>query len=99
MFFLFALFLPAENVSSDNSSIIGTFVITFPIVLLFLARAIDGITGGNISVANAYLSDLKIGVRTLGKWLHPLTLALTWVRMLDAPQYLHYHCIKMHYEI
>jgi MFS transporter, DHA1 family, tetracycline resistance protein len=27
--------------------------------ILFLARAIDGITGGNISVANAYLSDLS----------------------------------------
>ena len=27
--------------------------------LLFLARAIDGITGGNISIANAYLADLS----------------------------------------
>ena len=27
--------------------------------MLFLARAIDGITGGNISVANAYLSDIS----------------------------------------
>jgi len=59
IFFLFALFLPAENVISDSSSILGTFVITLPIVLLFLARAIDGITGGNVSVANAYLSDIS----------------------------------------
>lgn len=27
--------------------------------MLFLARAIDGITGGNISVANAYLADIS----------------------------------------
>jgi MFS family permease len=37
----------------------GTIVITLPILLLFLARAIDGITGGNVSVANAYLSDIS----------------------------------------
>ena len=27
--------------------------------MLFFARAIDGITGGNLSVANAYLSDIS----------------------------------------
>jgi MFS family permease len=27
--------------------------------MLFLARAIDGVTGGNISIANAYLADLS----------------------------------------
>ena len=27
--------------------------------MLFLARAIDGITGGNLSVANAYVSDIS----------------------------------------
>ena len=31
---------------------------SLPLLVLFLARAIDGITGGNISVANAYLEDL-----------------------------------------
>ena len=44
---------------SVNSVILGSFVITLPLVILFLARAIDGITGGNISVANAYLSDVS----------------------------------------
>jgi DHA1 family tetracycline resistance protein-like MFS transporter len=57
--FLFALFLPAEKTFSINIVFIGTFVVIVPLFILFLARAIDGITGGNISVANAYLSDLS----------------------------------------
>ena len=57
--FLFALFLPAEKGFSIDLALFGTFVIILPIMLLFLARAIDGITGGNISVANAYLSDIS----------------------------------------
>jgi MFS transporter, DHA1 family, tetracycline resistance protein len=57
--FLFALFLPSEKSFSIDIAIIGTFVIILPLFILFLARAIDGITGGNISVANAYLSDLS----------------------------------------
>lgn len=32
---------------------------SLPILVIFLARAIDGITGGNVSVANAYLSDIS----------------------------------------
>ena len=57
--FLFALFLPAEKTFGINIAFIGTFVVIVPLFILFLARAIDGITGGNISVANAYLSDLS----------------------------------------
>jgi MFS transporter, DHA1 family, tetracycline resistance protein len=57
--FLFALFLPAEKGFSIDLALFGTFVIILPISVLFLARAIDGITGGNISVANAYLSDIS----------------------------------------
>src|SRR5919112_233183 len=59
MFFLFALFLPVENLFRISSLFIGTFVITLPLIMLFLARSIDGITGGNISVANAYLADIS----------------------------------------
>ena len=54
--FLFALFLPSEK-SSIQIAFLGTFVIAVPLLILFLARAIDGITGGNISIANAYLAD------------------------------------------
>jgi MFS transporter, DHA1 family, tetracycline resistance protein len=57
--FLFALFLPNENLFSINSLLVGTFVITLPLVILFIARALDGITGGNVSVANAYLADVS----------------------------------------
>ncbi|HEX2407487.1 MAG TPA: MFS transporter [Nitrososphaeraceae archaeon] len=57
--FLFALFLPDENLFSINSTLIGNFVITLPLVVLFIARALDGITGGNVSVANAYLADVS----------------------------------------
>ena len=32
--------------------------LSLPLLLLFLARALDGITGGNVSVANAYLADI-----------------------------------------
>ncbi|MGN6708836.1 MAG: MFS transporter, partial [Candidatus Nitrosocosmicus sp.] len=57
--FLSALFLPVWHVISINSSILGSFIITIPLMVLFAARALDGITGGNISVANAYLADVS----------------------------------------
>jgi MFS transporter, DHA1 family, tetracycline resistance protein len=59
IFFLVALFLPKENILSINSSLLGTFAITLLLLMLFFARFIDGLTGGNISVANAYLSDVS----------------------------------------
>jgi len=58
IFFLVALFLPVEKFTLDNA-LLGTIVISLPLLVLFLARAIDGITGGNISVANAYLADIS----------------------------------------
>ena len=57
--FLFALSLPSEKSFSFDIAFLGTFVISVPLLVLFLARAIDGITGGNISIANAYLADLS----------------------------------------
>src|SRR5918911_1611728 len=59
IFFPVGLFLPKENILNVNSSLLGTFVLTLPLVVLFFARLIDGITGGNISVANAYLADIS----------------------------------------
>ena len=59
LIFLFALFLPSEESFNIYIHVLGTFVVIVPLLLLFLARAIDGITGGNISIANAYLSDLS----------------------------------------
>jgi MFS family permease len=57
--FLFALFLPTEKSFSIHIAFLGTFVVVVPLFILFIARAVDGITGGNISIANAYLADLS----------------------------------------
>ena len=56
--FLTAMFLPTDRISEINSELLGTFFLTIPLLVLFFARALDGITGGNISVANAYLADI-----------------------------------------
>ncbi len=56
--FLGVFFLPIIPLFEVNSDIIGAFTITLPLAVLFLARAFDGLTGGNISVANAYLADI-----------------------------------------
>ena len=58
--FLVALYLPAANVLSLDSTIVGPMItISLPIAVLFFARAIDGLTGGNVSVADAYISDIS----------------------------------------
>jgi MFS transporter, DHA1 family, tetracycline resistance protein len=57
-----ALYLPNENLVSINSTtatIEPMITISLPIAVLFLARAIDGLTGGNVSVADAYVSDVS----------------------------------------
>ncbi|TRX62788.1 MFS transporter [Fulvivirga sp. M361] len=57
--FLTALYLPVDELFEVESSSIGAFEVTIPLLFLFLARALDGLTGGNVSVANAYLSDIS----------------------------------------
>ncbi|HEU4823942.1 MAG TPA: MFS transporter [Nitrososphaeraceae archaeon] len=58
--FLVALFLPVNNnLFNIDSTTIGVFAITLPLAALFLARAIDGLTGGNVSVADAYVADIS----------------------------------------
>jgi len=56
--FLFAFLLPVEPSWNVDSRLLGTFQLTLPLVVLFFARAADGLTGGNVSVANAYLADI-----------------------------------------
>ncbi|WP_128692674.1 MFS transporter [Methanoculleus taiwanensis] len=56
--FLVAFFLPLIPVATIDSALLGIFVLTLPLLVLFVARALDGITGGNVSVANAYLADV-----------------------------------------
>ena len=57
--FPYSIIFTVTNIFSINSAIIGTFVITLPVTVLFFARSLDGITGGNVSVANAYLADVS----------------------------------------
>ncbi|WP_319507038.1 MFS transporter [uncultured Methanolobus sp.] len=56
--FFIALFVPVTVLMPVSSGILGSFVITVPLVLLFIARGFDGLTGGNVSVSNAYIADI-----------------------------------------
>ena len=56
--FLIALALPVTPLIEVDSPATGAFTVTIPLVILFLARALDGLTGGNVSVANASLADI-----------------------------------------
>lgn len=58
LIFVVAFFVPQASLVDVDSSMLGQFTLTIPLALLFLARAADGITGGNVSVANAYLADI-----------------------------------------
>jgi MFS family permease len=56
--FLVAFVLPADALIEVDSALFGQFAVTLPLIVLFIARAADGLTGGNVSVANAYLADI-----------------------------------------
>lgn len=58
--FLAALFLPIRDFYSYDSELLGMFTISLPLIVLSSARALDGLTGGNISVAQAYMADITI---------------------------------------
>lgn len=58
LIFILAFFLPLTILFQFELSFTGLVVFTLPLIILFAARAIDGLTGGNISVANAYMSDV-----------------------------------------
>ncbi|MCZ6693772.1 MAG: MFS transporter, partial [Bacteroidetes bacterium] len=49
MIFIVALIVPVESITSVESGVVGSFIITLPLLLLVFARALDGLTGGNIS--------------------------------------------------
>jgi len=56
--FLLAFALPEDALVSVRSGTLGHFAVTLPLVVMLVARALDGLTGGNVSVANAYLADI-----------------------------------------
>ena len=67
--FIVALLIPDTELF-QFSTLQGSLLLTLPLVILFFARALDGITGGNVSVANAYLADVteeKDRKRNFGK--------------------------------
>jgi len=53
--FLVAMLLYGAGITYGQ----GMALISVPLILLFLSRAVVGLTGGNISVANAYLADIS----------------------------------------
>ena len=57
--FYIALIIPTVTLADIDSSRLGAFSVTVPLVVLFAARALDGLTGGNVSVANALLADVS----------------------------------------
>lgn len=58
LLFILAIYLPVEEVLFEGKGPDG-FLITLPLACLFTARALDGFTGGNIAVANAYMADIS----------------------------------------
>ncbi|MEM7381873.1 MAG: MFS transporter, partial [Bacteroidota bacterium] len=57
--FLLAFLLPKTTLWGQDTEITGNYTMTLPLLIIFLARIFDGFTGGNVSVANAYLSDIS----------------------------------------
>jgi MFS family permease len=53
-----ALYLPLITLFKVNFKTLGTFTITVPLAIIFFDRAFDGLSGGNISVAYAYVADI-----------------------------------------
>ncbi|MEM6298427.1 MAG: MFS transporter, partial [Bacteroidota bacterium] len=59
MLFLLAFMLPDNQIWMQDTAFTGKYAMTIPLITIFIARAIDGFTGGNVSVANAYMSDIS----------------------------------------
>ena len=57
--FVVAFALPVDALLEMDHSLTGRFALTLPLIVMFFARALDGLTGGNVSVANAYLADIS----------------------------------------
>jgi len=58
LIFMVAFFVPQAELFGFQYAE-SSVLFTLPLLILFVARAFDGLTGGNVSVANAYLSDIS----------------------------------------
>jgi MFS family permease len=50
--------LPARPLAAVTWSLTGPFTLTLPLLLIFAARACDGMTAGNSSITAAYVADV-----------------------------------------
>jgi len=57
MVFIIGLLVPVDPLVNGVQH--NGLFFSLPLILIFIARALDGLTGGSISVANAYLSDIS----------------------------------------
>lgn len=58
LIFLLAFYMPMTDWIVIENGGENVLKLSAPLLIVFLARSLDGLTGGNISVANAYLSDI-----------------------------------------
>ena len=56
--FIVAFKLPMTTMGTFTTSITGAVSITLPMLCIFIARSVDGLTAGDVSVANAYVADV-----------------------------------------
>ncbi|MGD8865928.1 MAG: MFS transporter, partial [Anaerolineales bacterium] len=54
----FVLFIFAGPIGARIDQIAGGFFLSGGMIMLYLARILDGLTGGNITTAQAYVSDI-----------------------------------------
>jgi DHA1 family tetracycline resistance protein-like MFS transporter len=58
LLFLVALRMPIETIGGFSTTMTGAVILTLPMICIFIARAVDGLTAGDVSVANAYVADV-----------------------------------------
>jgi MFS family permease len=56
--FIVAFKLPMTMIGTFTTSMTGAVSITLPMLCIFIARSFDGLTAGDVSVANAYVADV-----------------------------------------
>ncbi|MEN8927345.1 MAG: MFS transporter [Flavobacteriales bacterium] len=57
--YIVAYFIPYNSLEEFRFVFLGSvFFFSLPLLIIAVARVADGLTGGNISVANAYVSDI-----------------------------------------
>ena len=58
LLFIVAFRLPMVQMGAMVTSLTGVISFTLPMLAIFIARSVDGLTAGDVSVANAYIADI-----------------------------------------